>query len=111
MTDIICASDVYFVSADYDTTVLVAMNLKIEYEFISWFDTVKERMMQCRRIVKNTKDEFVFERRDGDGGVYSFVPLTLKLYTTKIKSRLVSGKDFLDEEAMYAAFLETKRNA
>lgn len=109
--EIVSRNKIYFVEADHDKTVLVAINLRLEGDFVVWFDTVKERMMRCKQIVENTEGALAFERDDGDGGVYRFVPLTLDIYNTVVKKRLISGGDFPDEQTMYEAFLETKRGA
>ena len=69
--------------------------------------------MRASRIrTDDTDDYFTFERdRNEGGGTYTFVPMTLKIYNEKVKSRLFAKKDFINEEEMLKAFEETIKDA
>ena len=106
---------VYYVESPDDRTVLVGMDVRIRCTggewMISWFDTTKERMMGMQKYKWDGRC-FTFMRREQEGGrLYRFVPMTLEIYGEKVKSRLIAGRDFTDEAAMIAAFLETKNSA
>mgnify|MGYP001230460932 CR=1 FL=1 len=105
---------VYYVSARSDTTVLVAMDVEIrDGNLIRWFDTVKERMMEIKEIVNDNPKHFSFKRDSGDkeGDFYDFIPMTLEIYNTKVKKRLLSPKDITNEEEMFKEFETTRSNA
>src|SRR3989344_8420668 len=111
---IILESKVYFVSSEKDETVLLAMGVEINEseKTIRWFDTIKERLMYYELIVDFDRKHLVFERSEKEGGgVYTFVPLTTKIYDEKVKKRILIPKDFKSEEEMLEAFEETKNNA
>lgn len=102
---------VYYVQSDRDPTVLVAMDVWLLGNSISWFDTVKERLMHGQ-VLEKTPQRFAFRRTaDGGGQTYSFVPLTLEIYNSSVKDRLPAGRDFDDEQAMVDAFLRSFKNA
>jgi hypothetical protein len=55
--------------------------------------------------------EFTFRTPSDEGGkIYTFTPLTLETYKNKIKNKLPSPRDFDNEEEMFRAFEETKKN-
>ena len=81
------------------------MDVRVNGDWISWFDTVKERLMRGE-ILENTPERFSFKRTEGDSNqTYSFVPMTLDIYHSAVKSRLSSGQDFSDDQSMIDAFL------
>jgi hypothetical protein len=103
---------VYYVYSPDDDTVLIAMDVIISDNNIRWFDTIKERIMTIEKILSDNSSEFVFKRSQEEGGqIYTFVPLTLNIYKEKVKQYLVSPQDFENEEEMFKAFEETKKNA
>jgi len=102
---------VYYVYSPDDDTVLVAIDVVITGNLISWFDTVRERRMTIEKIYSDSPDEFIFKRSEKEGGqIYSLIPLTLDIYNKKVKNRLLSPKDFENEEDMLNAFEQTKEN-
>lgn len=102
---------VYHVESETDPTVLVAINVWLSGQSISWFDTVKERLMHGE-ILEETPAKFVFRRDPQAGGqTYTFVPMTLEIYRSAIRGRLAGGRDFDDEQAMVEAFLQSFKNA
>ena len=101
---------VYFVSSPEDGTVLVAMDILIQNNRITWFDTIKERTMEISKIEDGNPEHFVFERAGEPLRTYTFVPMSLDIYRSKVKSGLVQGKDFATEEELFLAFEETKKD-
>ncbi len=103
---------VYHVSSDRDVTVLVALDLVVEDRIVRWFDTVKERVMTAERMEDARPARFMFERSAQEGGGrYIFVPMTLELYRTSVRSRLTAGGEFGTEAEMLAAFASTRDSA
>lgn len=103
---------VYFVSSPEDSSVLIALDVKINDDSVSWFDTVKDRIMYIGKILDNNPEHFVFQRNDkGETGIYTFVPMTLEIYNQRVKNRILIQQDFSREEEMLKAFQETKNNA
>lgn len=101
---------VYYVEST-DPTVLVAMDVWVAGNTFSWFDTVKERVMQGK-IIEKTPEKFAFVRHPQEGGAtYTFTPLTLDIYDRAVKSRLAGGKDFDNQQSMVEAFLRSFKNA
>ena len=110
---------VYYVESSDDNTVLVGMDITLEKEsfqgndivLVSWFDTVRDRMMKAADI-KLEGDVFSFRRLEKDGGgVYYFTPMTLQIYNDKVKKRLLAGGEFTSEEEMEKAFFDTESSA
>ena len=105
-------ASVYYVESDADETVLVGMGVQLKGDFLTWFDTVKDRTMLVDRILEESPREFVFKRNDQEGGgIYTFQPMTLEVYSSSVQERLINGKVFTDTEAMVKAFLETQNDA
>ncbi len=104
---------VYYVKSPTDATVLVAIDVAvINRRWVTWFDTVKERGMEAAVILDNYPRHFSFRRTEGEGGhSYTFVPMSLDIYNTLVKERLLHGQDFSDQEAMIQAFLQTQKEA
>ncbi|HEX8974676.1 MAG TPA: hypothetical protein VF817_04285 [Patescibacteria group bacterium] len=102
---------VYYVKSEQDGTVLVAMNIKINGEEISWFDGTKERVMKIKNKTQNSDGSFSFEREDGDNEAYTFSKMTLDVYNEKVKSQLSSPEEFENEEDMFKAFETTINSA
>ena len=103
---------VYLVSCPEDSTVLVAIDVSIKDGYITWFDTVKERVMKIGEITIDNDEIFVFTRGDQEGNPsYELRPLTLELYEETVKPKLNNAQDFSKEEDMFAAFEITKENA
>jgi len=100
------------VSCPEDSTVLVAIDVSIKDGYITWFDTVKERVMKIGEITIDNDEIFVFTRGDQEGNPsYELRPLTLELYEETVKPKLNNAQDFSKEEDMFAAFEITKENA
>lgn len=103
---------VYYVESEADETVLVGMDVQLKGDFLTWFDTVKDRTMLVDRILEESSKEFVFKRNDQEGGgIYTFQPMTLEVYNSSVRERLINGETFSDTEAMIKAFLETQNDA
>jgi hypothetical protein len=104
---------VCYVASPEDTTVLIAFDIRMEGDnFISWFDTVKERRMRVGEIIEDTPECFVFRRNDGQQkSTYTFMPMTLDIYNEKVKHKILIPKAFADEKEMQRAFEKTKENA
>lgn len=103
---------VYFVESNKDGTVVFALDVKYSPTSVRWFDGTKERRMEVGEITDADPNHFVFKRSEAEGGgEYSFVPMNLDVYNTKVKERLVAGGDFDDEETMLKAFESTKESA
>ena len=95
-----------------DPTVLIGIEVIIRENVISWFDTVRERMMKVGCVISETSGEFVFERvKEEGGGTYTFIPLSLDIYRTKVKSHTASREDFETEEDLFLALETTKKYA
>lgn len=106
------ANTLYYVECQLDPTVLVAMNTKVMDDYVSWFDTVKERMMRVKTVVNPDPNQFAFERADGqEGAVYSFMPMTVDVYNQFVKPKLPNGTEFTDDAALQKAFKDTIENA
>jgi len=106
-------SDVYFVESQQDGTVLVAMDVNVNEQnrMVSWFDTVKERMMGYENIQRdNTSLSFTRLASEG-GGDYNFQPMTLEIYQEKVKPKLLAPQDFDNLDSLKQAFEETKSSA
>lgn len=112
---------VYYVESPDDDTVLVGMDVTIEYHkkgkesvyIIKWWDsTPHERGMVASRI-KIEGEFFAFKRIDKEGGqTYYFRPMTLDIYNAKVKNRVYGEKtDFDNEDDMINEFLKTLRYA
>lgn len=103
---------VWYVESEKDSTVLVAMNIQIRGEFVSWFDTNKGRLMKVARVLNPSKENFVFERAPEEGGgTYTFKPMTLEIYNSKVKNGLKKPENFNKEEMMLASFEESLKEA
>mgnify|MGYP001576648636 CR=1 FL=1 len=103
---------VSFVTCPTDETVIIALDVTYDDHTIRWFDTVRERIMTIDRIVDPDPAHFTFARVSVEGGgTYTFVPMTLERYRTHVRSHLVLQKNFTEEEAMLAAFEQTRREA
>ena len=110
---------VYFVESAEDDSVLVGINVTIEYRqdnhhgafTIYWFDTTHERAMMASEIrVKYGYFAFRRLKREG-GGIYIFTPMNLQIYDNKVKQRLTAGRDFTNNEDLIKAFLATTEDA
>lgn len=102
---------IYYVECAEDSTVLVAIDVELEGEQIRWFDTVKERAMRVREVLDSNPRHFVFVRNDGkQSGTYTLTPMDIETYNTKVRARLINGKEFSLKEEMLAAFEETKKD-
>jgi hypothetical protein len=101
------------VAQDGDEIVSVAMNLNIRDGYEVWFDTVKERIMKIEEIITNEQDKFSFKRKlEGDKvEVYTFVPMTLEIYNSRVKQGLLAPRDFDNLDDLIKAFEETRKNA
>ena len=108
---------VYYVESPNDDTVLVALDVTIKHRvfdnkdniLVSWFDTAYDRNMEASEIIKQG-DNFAFKRSEQEGGgVYSFTPMNLELYYNKVKSHLIAGSDFTNQEDMINAFQRTTK--
>lgn len=103
---------VYYVSSPHDETVLLAMLTQHNGSIIRWFDSVKERCMYIKKIMVNNENQFEFERADDEGGgVYTFTPVTLEIFNTHIKSRLLSPQQFDDKEKLLQTLEDTINSA
>lgn len=105
---------VYYVFCPDDQTVLLARDIVVspERKTITWFDTIKDRVMHYREISDSDPNHFVFEREQRTGrAVYTFVPLTLDIYNEIVKYHIIVPRTFSSAEEMIEAFEETKKNA
>ncbi len=102
---------VYYVEATEDGTVLVGMKVTIRrisnnHFAVSWWDPTHERCMSASEI-NCEGDSFSFKRISEEGGqTYYFRPMTLEIYNTHVKNRLLGKREFDNEEEMIKAFLE-----
>ena len=106
---------VYYVSSEDDNTVLIAMNVAIQYinstdnkkAVVTWYDTNRVRVMEAD-VWKFIEDGFIFNRSDvKKPQVYRFVPMTLEIYHNKVKARIYTQHDFSNKEDMIKAFIAT----
>lgn len=101
---------VYYIESQNDETVLLGINIRLvkknERTYISWFDTVHERMMEISKIGRK-EDGYVFKCVDSPQATYFILPITLDLYEEKIRKKLVNGKHFDNLEDLIAELLET----
>ena len=104
-------ASVYYVESNEDGTVLVGMKDTIRrisnnYFVVSWWDPTHERCMSAGEI-NYEGDNFSFKRISEEGGqTYYFRPMTLEIYNTRVKNRLLGKREFDNEEEMIKAFLE-----
>jgi hypothetical protein len=100
---------VYYVTCLTDNTVLVAIDLRTDKEYVRWFDSTKERMMKIGKILEQTKDKFVFERDTNDkGGIYTFQPLTLDAYHQQVMSQLHGGHQVKSIDEVYDGIAQAR---
>ncbi|MBI4692360.1 MAG: hypothetical protein HY773_02950 [Candidatus Terrybacteria bacterium] len=103
---------VYYVFSPEDDTVLLALDIRISGDTISWFDTVKERIMHISQIQAEDSDRLILKTPEQEGGkVYVFTPLTLEIYKDKVKKRILVPQEFKNKEEMLQAFEKTRENA
>ncbi len=104
---------VYYVTCESDSTVLIAMDVRVQDKYIVWFDTVKERTMEISRIIEENNDKFVFERKNDSENIdiYTFVPLTLDIFNEKIKPRFPERPGFETEQEMFEAMKKSAMTA
>lgn len=105
---------VYYIESPNDDTVLVGIDVTIEHRkdvtIIGWYDTLRTRRMTAD-AVKQEGDYFAFKRSDQEGGgYYSFAPMNLKIYKDKVEQRLLSKRDFANDEELINDFLATLEN-
>ena len=104
-------ASVYYVESNEDGTVLVGMKVTIRrisnnHFVVSWWDPTHERCMSASEI-NCEGDSFSFKRISEEGGqTYYFRPMTLEIYNTRVKDRLLGKREFDNEEEMIKAFLE-----
>lgn len=104
-------ASVYYVESNEDGTVLVGMKVTIRrisnnHFVVSWWDPTHERCMSASEI-NCEGDSFSFKRISEEGGqTYYFRPMTLEIYNTRVKNRLLGKREFDNEEEMIKAFLE-----
>ncbi len=105
---------VYYIESPNDGTVLIAINVRVQYNVdaenravVSWFDTVRGRSMLAVDIYKNGS-KFAFERDESEGGgFYLFTPMSLEIYNKKIKEHLVAAGSFENNDDLINSFLNT----
>ncbi len=109
---------VYYIESPNDDTVLVGMDVTIDYDKfnnqdvskITWYDTIYERIMLASET-RQKGDYFAFKRIDEEGGgYYYFTPMNLDIYNDKVKKHLLAGSDFTNNEDLIKAFLATKED-
>ncbi|MDD5710678.1 MAG: hypothetical protein PHV43_01055 [Candidatus Colwellbacteria bacterium] len=101
---------VYYVSCPSDSTVLVGMNVIVSSNLVRWFDTVKERIMELEKIVDDSPGGFSFKRQDG--GIYTFVPMTMEIYEDKVRKHLISPPETVGSLAdLFDMFEKTREQA
>lgn len=100
-------SKVMYVSSAQDDSVMVAFNIHEDGNVLSWFDTIKERIMEIEKVLEDTEDKFAFLRASDRKEIYEFVPMTLEIYRAKVKDKLISGRDFDTEKVMHEALINT----
>ena len=104
-------ASVYYVESNEDGTVLVGMKVTIRrisnnHFVVSWWDPTHERCRSAGEI-NYEGDSFSFKRISEEGGqTYYFSPMTLEIYNTRVKNRLLGKREFDNEEEMIKAFLE-----
>ena len=111
---------VYYIESPDDSSVLVGIDVSIRkinnnetsennYE-ISWFDTTRDRIMYASDT-QAKGDFFAFKRSENEGGgYYYFAPMSVELYNENVKSKLIDGKSFENNDDLIKAFLETKNS-
>jgi hypothetical protein len=99
---------VYLVQHSTDVSVLIALDVKYNSDWVGWFDTTRERVMRLKAPMTIAEERISFERLDGAGGIYTLLPLTLELYRTYVRHRLAAGKDFTSEADLLATFEQTR---
>jgi hypothetical protein len=101
---------IYSVESETDSTVVVAIKPKFStidgINYVLWFDTNRDRMIEIERILEVTDLQFSF--KSDDSQKYSFKPLTSDYFKTKIAPSLVviPDQELNDLDAIYQ-FLNT----
>ena len=85
------------------------MPLEDDGDIITWLDTFKDRVMNIDKIIDSSPEHFVFKRKENNE-VYALVPMTVSIYNTKVRQKLIYPRDFENEESLKEAFRETKKS-
>lgn len=99
---------VFFIQSENDPTVLIGVELQIFDGYISWHDTIKERIKRIKRIIENTSENFIFETKDENGmteGTYKIQILTWKLYQKKVLPNLCFDPKIKNEKVLHKFFI------
>ena len=100
---------VYNVISQQDDTVVLAVDPKFQGNFLTWFDTVKERMKPVERVIKADTNEFSFI--SDNEVIYTFLPLTIDLYENNVKQHLIAPESYLNLEDLEAKIIHTIQSA
>ena len=104
---------VYYVESPTDHTVLIAMDVAIEREekdgeivyVVNWYDTNRMRGMTTLKIEQKDDGGFSFKRIEGlKDREYSFVPMNLEIYNTKVRPELFNAPEFASNEELTKFF-------
>jgi len=90
-----------------DNTVLVALrvNFNESSKLLTWWDSNKERSMIANDLVINNENlSFTSEL----GNRYTFTPMTMEIYESKVKDKIVTGdKNVTTMEELLEGFEKT----
>ena len=98
--EFIKSDQIFYVSADGDSSVLLAIDVKIEGEYISWYDTVKYRTFHVDSQLSSVGGGVIFT---SEGRGFNLIPLTLETYRQKVKSNLLKAQEFATQGEMESA--------
>ena len=93
---------VYRVRSEQDAGALIALDVQVRDDTLSWFDSYRDR---GHRITSKNKDgdTAVFETESGT--VYRFSPLTKEIYDAEVRTQVELSPEFDTTEALRTFYL------
>lgn len=94
--------EVYRVRSEEDPTALIALDVKVRGDTLTWFDTSRDR---GHPIKSRNEDGGVVTFETETGFTYRFEPLTKATYDAEVKGHVELSPDFESTEAMKKFYL------
>jgi hypothetical protein len=82
--------ELYLVTSEEDSTVLLALDAKCHGDLVEWFDTYRDRAKPALAVEKQGAVITV----KSEGATYRFEPLTKALYDARVKEQVELSPDF-----------------